>query len=131
MINEKLLGKIPNDINEIKNNIVKMQGKVLWSNSKPDVSISSNQTINLSNSSYDYLEIFYKQNTSLDICYSRKIPKGYSTRLGIDTTDGFAYRGLTRVNDAQYTINTISVNFTSSVKDSLAIPILIVGYKNS
>lgn len=129
MINEKILGNIPTDINKLKINFENLKGKILWQNNSPSSPIPAEKTISLSSGDYDFIEVFYKHNTSINYLYSQKIIKGYGSRLGIETLDGIIYRNLDWVNNTTYQISTIQVENPNN-KDDRIIPILIVGYKN-
>lgn len=128
MINEKLLGTIPDNINEIKNNIGKMPGKVLWTN--PNLTINfEEQTITLSNDDYDYLEIFYLHSKSTKFAYSYKIPAGYGARLFIATLDGICYREIQYVSKIKFQVKSSTKPTGLSQDNGIAIPICIIGEK--
>lgn len=122
---------INNAINEINKSISNLSGKILWTNSNPDIAINENTDITLSSSDYDMLEIYYKLAIDNNKVQSFKIPKGYDFTL-----DSIGYQGLAlrrfvnRNSDTSYTIASYSGENVAN-SGNYIIPIYIVGYKTN
>lgn len=128
MINEKILGNIPTDINKLKINFENLKGKILWQNNSPSSPIPAEKTISLSSGDYDFIEVFYKHNTSLNYLYSQKIARGYGSRLGVESLDGIIYRNFECLNNTSYEIGAIQAESPTN-KENVVIPLYIIGYK--
>lgn len=105
-------------------------GKILWTNPNPTSNFGA-QTIQLSSTDYDVLEIFYvtiKASTNQQVKSIRSI-KGYNAIL--DYYDGYSSKGALRT----VSINGNQVTFSNSFYNSgtgsqnYCVPIYIVGYK--
>lgn len=128
MINEKILGSIPYDINKLKTSFENLKGKILWQNNSISSPITSEKNITLNSSDYDFIEVFYKHNTSINYLYSQKIAKGYGSRLGVESLDGIIYRNFDFVSNTSYKISAIQAASPTN-KENMAIPLYIIGYK--
>lgn len=112
-------------------NISNITGQILWTNPNPSSAISSDTTITLSSDDYDILKVFYKQSLNNNAMYTQEWVKTFNTRIGIESTDGVAYRTLTRVSDTNITISkTFTTSaYPESTTANWCIPIYIIGYK--
>lgn len=124
------------DKTSIVNAINSMQGTILWTNSSPSSSFSP-QTITLSSSDYDILEIIFDQGTSLDKQFSQRFIKGKGTFLQCFLVSGnsiyFRWRNVTYVSNTEYRINDcyqqIAGSTSSAGANSGIIPLYVIGYK--
>ena len=109
-------------------------GNVLWTNQNPDSNFEA-QTITLSSSEYDVLEVFF--NTSGGNVSSARILKGTNTFL---SGDAFAnnsiyhrFREMTRVDDTHYSFGDgkqqATYDTTVGTLNSIMKPLYIIGYK--
>lgn len=132
------------DVNEIKTvvnaavtQVNNMTGSILWTNSSPTASFAS-QSITLSSSNYDILEIFYYDYTTNQRLMSQRVVKGKGTNLvALFDYNSKMYMGERKIT---YTNATqLSVGSCTSIIDNNAIavatanqwcvPVYVVGYK--
>lgn len=117
-----------------ENAVSGLRGFVLWENPNPTSSFSS-QTLTLSSADYDYLELYYRFDTTHNIVSTMKTVKGYECRMFMmaGTSSGVEvyYRDLIRYTDTSFRISTCfkAVATTESESNANIIPIKIVGYK--
>lgn len=112
-----------------------LAGKILWTNENPTISFSS-QTVTLSSSDYDFIEIIYKTATNATECYSSgKLLKGYGTKL-FDCYAGAQYtygrsRDMVYVSDTSLTFDDgkRSTYGNAGTDNNMIIPLYIIGYK--
>ena len=108
----------------------RLKSKVLWENPNPTIDFSA-QNITLNSSDYDYLEIFYYDNTGRKYCVSLKSIKGEKILLHCNwsgSTTLTLMRMMDYVNDTTYSVST---GYQGGQKDSsICIPIKILGYKS-
>ena len=113
----------------------KSDGTVLWENPNPTAEFAA-QTITLSSSDYNFLEIYFKDSNT---CQIEKITKGYGTRAikvigeGNGSYIGIRMRSITYVNDTTYSITDgvkKDCNETGEavVYNNVLVPIKIIGY---
>lgn len=125
--------------NPVQNKVVTqsiegLKGTVLWENPNPTANFSS-QTITLSSDDYDYLELYYRYDTTHRIVSTMKTVKGYECRMFMmaGTSSGLEayYRDLTRRTSTTFFISNCfkAVATTESETTANIIPIKIVGYK--
>ena len=107
----------------VANSTYEKKGVLLWTNSSPTSSISSNTNITLNDSNYDMLEIVYLLYSNNTYYNSVKIRKGGNARLFSMSGTTFTYRNVTRNSDTSYTINTDSASAGNNI------PVYIIGYK--
>lgn len=120
MINEKLNKDILDLINENKNEINNLKGKILWTNPNP-TSGFNNLTIQFNSDDYEIYEVFYYISTENLQMLSCKSIKGHGTRLAIPTANT-EFRRMNAINDTTYSFDIPSdVNF--------GVPVKIIGYK--
>jgi hypothetical protein len=128
-------------INENKENIDNIKGKILWTNSNPSTSFAD-QDVSLTSDDYDLLEIFFNQGTTNTACWSARAIKGYGTQLIVTTNlnEGFAQTTGTRLRVVNYISDTTlhigncltrdgAGSVTPTVNNTGLIPMYIVGYK--
>lgn len=130
--------------NTVENKVIKeyvdtnfiQKGKILWTNANPESNFDP-QTITLSDSNYDVLEVYYisSSGTNDDYVSSTKTPKGYNINLvslGYNaSTSPMRVRRINYVSDTRLSITEgkSGVNSTSNLNNSVCIPIYIIGYK--
>lgn len=106
------------------------KGKTLWENQNPTTNFNA-QNITLNSSDYDYLEIFYYDETSRQYCVSVRGLKGDKILLHCNwsgSTNLTLMRMFDYVNDTTY---SVSVGYRGGQQDnSICIPIKILGYKS-
>ena len=109
-------------------------GTLLWTNSSPTSTFAS-QTITLSSSDYDILEIFFKKTAGENNLISTKTLKSYNADLGyIDECVLFS-RKMQYVSDTKYKFlsgSYLTPAMTQITTDNTrSVPIYIVGYKTN
>ena len=114
-------------IRAVNESIENIKGTILWTNPNPeDSSGFSAQTIALSSSDYDILEIFYTQyyTESQSILLSQRCPKNYGSVLISSLNAGVSRRICTSNG------STVTFQDTSVAGSNLNnIPVYVVGYK--
>ena len=123
--------------NTVENNVIKnyvdtkcqSNGKILWTNPNPSSSFIG-QTITLSSSDYDVLEIYSTQTKSNTRLQVTKVIKGYDgVMFTIGDTGSSIRRTLTRVSDTSYTVGNVQGPQDISGNNDYVIPIYVIGYK--
>jgi hypothetical protein len=101
--------------------------QILWTNSDPTQSITTDTSITLSSSDYDILEMFYMQraNQNYSTYSTRFLKSSTGTRCYLPSTDGNIYRTINKNSDTSLTIGTI----IGSTDSTLVIPLYVIGYK--
>lgn len=116
------------------NNNFQTKATLLWTNSNPSSSFST-QTITLSSSDYDVLEVYYKEATNTGTMTSTKLIKLNNSILAIPTLNGLKLAMFTR--NLSFT-NATTIKFYDGwkrgsdiniVDNTVCIPLYIVGYK--
>ena len=129
------------DDNNIYNEFNLNKSQILWTNPSPNSNMAHDTLINLLNSEYDLLEVFYKYTTSNNNVWSKRFIKGYNAYLDISvpyyTSSNMVaneYRTLTRQSDTQYKISKCYIIHTDNTRverEDFIIPLYIVGYKTN
>lgn len=103
--------------------------KVLWTNPNPDSNFTE-QTITLSSSDYDVLEIFYRTDVTASISFSTKTLKGYGFQLDFNSISNnkWVRRGM-YISNTKFSVNNCTWSADSTVHNEQCIPLYIVGYK--
>ena len=129
---------VVNAINEVNG----LKGKIIWTNSNPTNNFTA-QTITVPNlSNYDMIGVFFFRNTNKDAIFEIKCynHKNYASTVGGWYGGGsfsFYEEGTKYVQSRTFWITsqtTIQFNagyINSSIDNGRAIPLYIVGYKNS
>lgn len=114
---------IPTGWQEITNSV-----QILWTNSNPTSDFSS-QTITLSSSDYDFLEIFFCSNVqSINKTFEiRKTIKNYDVTLSVVVQNANTYR-IVRFTDATHLAVESGYSGTD-VQDRRCVPLYVIGYK--
>ena len=119
---------------KINPNLIKL-GKVLWSNSNPTSTFNA-QTITLSSSDYDVLEIFCAMGTSTgDGITSGKGIKGKNILVNClaptATVSPMRVRNFSYVSDTSLSVGIAyyGTNALTSTSNAYVIPLYVVGYK--
>ncbi len=103
----------------------RIQAKILWQNSNPTTSISSDTTINLNSNDYDFYEVVYAHDTSNTTRMTSKSSKGYGTLL-ITLLGTVPYRRI-----VEYVSDTsLKIKAQEQSQNTLLIPLYIIGYKS-
>lgn len=121
-------------------NIDNLTGTILWTN--PNITSSfASQTITLSSSDYDVLEIFYIDYTQDNRVMSQRFIKGRNTLLNaLFTIEANMYMGARAVSYTSDTSLTIgncrkiidnSVIVTPSIVNNWIVPQYVIGYKTN
>lgn len=134
------------DMNEIKSvvnnnasetssnttNISNITGQVLWTNPNPTSDFSA-QTITLSSSDYDLLEVFYKKTKDDMFVNNTRFFKGTRSLLfQIDNSFVIFERTISDATDTTLTFTEGKIYTTQgtvTTQNSRCIPLYIVGYK--
>jgi len=136
-INDTDMNEIKSVVNNNADILSGIQGTLLWTNSSPTNNFTP-QTITLSSSNYDMLEIYYYDWKTGKNCQSVRVPKGeQGLLLAMIQNNGNAYAGLRGYvpnSDTQlYFGSAISIINDSQIavgdKNDWCIPLYIVGYK--
>lgn len=134
---------VNNNATETSTNTTKVSnliGFVLWTNSNPGASISSDTNITLSSSDYEWYEIIFRPSTNsanTDQASTGKIQKGHGTRLQFSYSNVTASAsGTTMIRDRQVTyVNattlTIGYPIGNDTSASGVIPLYVIGYKST
>lgn len=112
--------------------IKRVNGTILWENPNPTADFTA-QTITLSSSDYDMLEILYRSNAVGGIYFggNRKILKGYGTQLdwnSISSTNRWSRR-MTPVSDTAFSVGDSTLVNTGALTNDQCVPLYIIGYK--
>lgn len=104
---------------------------ILWENPNGDTVAFNEQTVELANDEYDYLEILYKNVTEGGIYYVQKIYKGYSTSLTFcsGNNDNFSTRSVSYVDDLHLKFHDNYWSYYKSVYNTACIPVKVIGYR--
>lgn len=111
-----------------------LRGTVLWENPNP-AEIFSSQTLTLNSDDYDYLELYYRFDTTQNIVLTMKTLKGYGCRVftvaGTSSGSEVYYRDFIRYTATSFFMSTCfkAVATTESESNANIIPVKIVGYK--
>lgn len=114
------------------------KGNLLWTNSDPTVNFND-QTIELSSSDYDVLEILYIDYRANQRVQSTKMKKGNSANLTTIFLTGnqlyMATRQMDYVDDTHYTfdnchsVTNVAITTLNTSSSAQCIPIYVIGYK--
>lgn len=116
--------------------VANLRRKILWTNSSPEASFSS-QTITFSNSDYDYYMIIFATSTSLAVLDNTGlIPKGKRTELSTTYAEGggwyIRYRGIdTATSNTLHFQDSVTreVSSQQTTNNYFCIPLYVIGYK--
>lgn len=113
-------------------NIKKALSKLLWENSNPTESFSS-QTVDLSSSDYNYYEVIYLLVNNTQLTKSTgKIPKGKCAYLdyigGSGSLIAFNRQVTNNADNLLSFNNAVRIN-TNETDNTRCIPLRIIGYK--
>ena len=132
------MNSIKAGINTNETTINQIKGNILWTNSDPTVNFND-QTIELSSSDYDVLEILYIDYRANQRVQSTKMKKGNSANLTTIFLTGnqlyMATRQMDYVDDTHYTfdnchsVTNASITTLNTSSPAQCIPMLIIGYK--
>lgn len=117
-------------INEVEYASVKQT--LLWQNTEPNDAFVS-QTITLSSSDYDYIEIYFRNDPNNTACFSQRALKGYGTYLFFESfaTSSKWVRKFDRTSDTQFSVSNCVFIGDSSTANSQCVPLYVVGYKTN
>ena len=134
------MNEIKSAVNDNNTKITNIKGAVLWTNPTPNLSFA-NQTITLSSSDYDTLEIFYRSTPSFsNYRGSIRMLKGGSGEITLSDTGTFdgtlqnciILRSFSYSSDTQYNVSKAQYRYGTTgsyeVTDIL-VPLYVVGYK--
>lgn len=103
------------------------RGEILWQNSNPTSSFSS-QNVTLNSARYEEYVLYYKVSKNDNIIISQRSLKGYGTHLyGIGSSSSFR-RIVNYVSDTKLTIGNIDI--PSGGSNDFLIPLFVIGYEN-
>lgn len=105
---------------------------ILWENPNEDTVAFNEQTVELANDEYDYLEILYKNVTIGNVYYVQKIYKGnYSTQLIHLDAQGpsFNTRGVKYIDDKHLMFRNNYWSGSKDVANEGCIPVKVIGYR--
>lgn len=129
---ENILGNIENGISVLTNQVLNITGQILWTNSNPTSEFSA-QTITLSSSDYDLLEVFYKKTKDDMFVNSTRFFKGTCSLLfQIDNSFVIFERTISDATDTTLTFTEGKIYTTQgtiTTQNSRCIPLYIIGYK--
>lgn len=124
--------------NEVNNSLYERKQKLLWSNSNPSTEFPA-QTITLSSSDYDYIDIYYKYSNSANLQITPlRLVKGNNGEMSFTDTSSNSFfksfnRGIFYKTDTTYDIARCiqqSVNATSYIENNYTlIPLYIYSGK--
>lgn len=118
-------------------NINYLKGKKLWTNSSPTAEFAA-QSITLSSSDYDLLEIFYIDYNSTNRFKSVRVPKGKNTLLEMSiSVSNYSFAGVRPVTYSSATSLTVGActalydtnAFSHITNNTWCIPQYVIGYK--
>ena len=137
-VNATDMNEIKSVVNNNANELSNSQGTILWTNQNPTNDFSS-QTITLSSSDYDYIDIIYNNSKDRNTYESTRVYKSYAKSEigGTFNYNGKVYAGTRPIEIKE---NGLKIYFEPGYGSSLAnysfgahndwyIPIKIIGYK--
>lgn len=136
-INDTDMNQIKSVVNNNASILGGIEGTLLWTNSNPTNDFTP-QTITLSSSNYDMLEIYYYDWKTGQNCQSVRVPKGEKGLMqSIIQNNGNAYagvRGYVPNSDTQlYFGSCVSIINDSQIvvgeRNNWCIPVYVIGYK--
>lgn len=136
------LNEMQNILNNNVTNGFQKNGTILWTNSSPSSSFSS-QNITLSSSDYDILEFVFRYSASNDTkMFFLKTINGHGTEVsciinynvGVNQATSIPWRQATYIDDTHYNISdcyerNTNETTTPSISNNRLIPIYVIGYK--
>lgn len=137
-VNDTDMNEIKSVVNNNATELTNITGQILWTNPNPTVNFNG-QTVELSSSDYDILEILYIDYRANQRVQSTKMQKGNSANLTTIFLTGtqlyMATRQMDYVDDTHYTfdnchsVTNVAITTLNSSSPAQCIPMLIIGYK--
>lgn len=116
----------------IENNLKKIKGDLLWTNSNSLVGFAA-QNITLSSDDYDVLEFYYNNDLTAPTMDTIKVQKGFGAHMSYMSNGSLRWwaRRISYVDDTTFSVpDCVLINSSGlSVDNDKCIPLYVIGYK--